>query len=107
MLDGKRVLIDASFGSNLHRQRFFDLADRFHVPVAMLVCRTDPTVVRKRLAERRGDASDADWAIYTQAAERWEPVFLKARGSVYDVENDGTPEDAVQRATRIISGILQ
>jgi predicted kinase len=40
----------------------------------MLVCEADPAVVRQRLDNRVGDASDATWAVYQDAAERWEPL---------------------------------
>ena len=42
------------------------------VPVLILLFWTAPAVVRKRLQDRRRDASDADWAVYRRLAERWE-----------------------------------
>jgi predicted kinase len=39
----------------------------------LLICHADSAVVKTRLEKRRGDVSDADWAIYLQATQRWEP----------------------------------
>ena len=42
------------------------------IPAALLLCRADRETVRRRLAERLGDASDADWGIYEAAAAQWQ-----------------------------------
>ena len=66
------MLIDASFREESRRRLFLDAARRWGVAGCMLLCRADADVVRRRLAHRRGDASDAGWAIYQEAARRWE-----------------------------------
>jgi uncharacterized protein len=73
LFEGKRVLIDASFRDERQRRRFLDLAAHWSVPGTLLICQADAAVVKSRLEERRDDASDADWAIYLQATQRWEP----------------------------------
>ncbi len=81
LVQGGRVLVDASFRSDSRRRCFFELAQRLGVPVLLLECRADPAVVRQRLKERRGDASDADWAIHQLAAGEWEaPSLAVQRG---------------------------
>ncbi len=72
LFEGGRVLVDASFPTEAIRRRFLDVAARWGVPALLLLCRTDPEIVRSRLGSRRDDASDADWSIYLQAAKRWE-----------------------------------
>jgi uncharacterized protein len=72
LFEGGRILVDASFRREADRRTFLDLADRLGVPAMFLLCRADPSIVRSRLAARRGDPSDADWAIYQEAAARWE-----------------------------------
>ncbi len=67
-----RVLVDASFREESRRRLFLDAARRWGVAGCMLLGRADPDVVHSRLAGRRGDASDAGWAIYQEAARRWE-----------------------------------
>jgi aminoglycoside phosphotransferase family enzyme/predicted kinase len=68
---GRRVIVDASFRCARHRQMFITAAARQGVPCVLLICNTPPDEVRRRLAARRGDPSDADWAIYLQAAQAW------------------------------------
>lgn len=82
---GGRVLIDAGFRSDGRRHDFFALARRWGVRALMLECRAAPEVIRERLQQRRGDASDADWAIYQQAADEWQ-----------------SPDPASQRLMRVI-----
>jgi len=94
LFDGRRVIVDATFGSDAHRRQFFDLAARLAVPAALAVCRVDPAAARARLADRRGDASEADWAVYESAARRWEPPGPEARAHWWDVSTDGPPEAA-------------
>src|SRR4029079_13632324 len=60
LLLGHRVIVDATFPDDVRRQQFLSLAARLAVPAAMFLCQADHETVRKRLAERQGDASDAD-----------------------------------------------
>lgn len=71
---GGRVLIDANFRADWQRQLFFDAARRWAVPILFVHCQADRAVIRARLQQRRGDASDADWSIFEQLAQTWEPV---------------------------------
>jgi aminoglycoside phosphotransferase family enzyme/predicted kinase len=70
---GRRVLVDATFREDLQRRIFLEAAGCWAVPAAFLVCQAEPDLARRRLAERRGDASDAEWAIYSRMATHWEP----------------------------------
>ncbi len=74
LLEGKRLLVDATFRQESHRRRFLELAATCGVPAVLLVCEANPNVVKSRLENRRDDVSDADWSIYLQTAERWEPL---------------------------------
>ncbi len=82
---GGRVLIDANFRMEAQRRDLLTLARRWGVRAVMLECRAAPEVIRRRLSERRSDASDADWAVYQQVANEWE-----------------LPGPATQRCVRII-----
>jgi aminoglycoside phosphotransferase family enzyme/predicted kinase len=82
---GGRALIDASFRDGARRHEMFALARRWGVRTLMLECRATPDVIRERLQARHGDASDADWAIYRQAAGEWQ-----------------APDPASQRLMRVI-----
>jgi predicted kinase len=70
---GRRILVDATFREDSLRRIFLEAGGRLAVPAAFLVCQAEPELARRRLAERRGDASDADWTIYSRMATHWEP----------------------------------
>lgn len=72
LFEGKRVVVDASFREEARRQAFLQMANKLAVPAIFLICDAAPETIRKRLAERREDASDAGWTTYQQARTRWE-----------------------------------
>jgi aminoglycoside phosphotransferase family enzyme/predicted kinase len=95
---GERVLVDATFREEGRRQTFLSTAVRWGVPVMLLVCRTGPETVRKRLAQRRGDVSDADWSVYLHLAETWEPIGPATRAAVHEISTEGESAQAVSQA---------
>jgi uncharacterized protein len=62
------------------------------VPGLLFHCQADPAIVRSRLANRRGDASDADWHIYQQAARGWEEFGPSTRTNLCTIVSNGPPE---------------
>jgi predicted kinase len=68
------------------------------VPGLFVLCQAEPDVVRKRLASRRDDASDADWPIYLKAVETWEEPGPRTRSAVLTVSTGGTVEAALSQA---------
>jgi hypothetical protein len=72
LFEGQRVVIDASFREEVWRRTFLDVAKRWGVGAVLLLCHAEADTVRQRLDARRGDASDADWKIYLQAAQAWQ-----------------------------------
>ena len=103
VFDGRRVVVDASFTADRHRRQFLDAADRLAVPRVFLHCQAPPTVVRDRLAGRRHDPSDADWAVHLAAADRWEPFGPETRSAARVVPTgDGTAEQTTSRAVECL-----
>jgi aminoglycoside phosphotransferase family enzyme/predicted kinase len=102
LFEGERVLVDAGFRADARRREFLELAGRLAVPALFLVCRADPEVVRRRLAGRHGDVSDADWSIYRQAAGRWEEAGSLTRRVLRDLPTDGTPEHTLAGALELL-----
>lgn len=101
---GERVIVDASFREEGRRRAFLDAARNLGVRALFLKCTADPTTVRERIQSRRDSASDADWAIYQQAAQAWEteaPDPTGARTRV--VQADQALEQAVRTATAHLS----
>jgi aminoglycoside phosphotransferase family enzyme/predicted kinase len=95
--DGGRVIVDATFRGEHARRQFLDLATEYGVPVGVLVCEARPEAVRARLAERTGDASDADWEVYTRAAAQWEHPGPSVQRVLHATPTDGPPADALAR----------
>jgi uncharacterized protein len=98
LFEGKRVLIDASFRQDRHRELFLQAALRWGVPGQFLWCRASPEVIRSRLENRTGDASDADWDVYQQLASAWEPAGERTRRWTCEIETNGGPEQVLQQA---------
>jgi predicted kinase len=103
--EGRRVLVDASFRRESSRRAFLDAALRWGVPGVLLMCQAEPLVVRRRLQERRGDASDADWSIYEETAARWEAAGASTRGRTRVVNTGDDHERAAGSALRILAEI--
>ena len=70
LFEGQRVIVDATFREEKKRQTFLNAALRCGVPALILLCRAEPETVRRRLEQRKGDVSDADWSIYLQIAAK-------------------------------------
>jgi uncharacterized protein len=102
LFEGRRVLVDASFGAEANRRRFLGLGDQWGVPAMLLLCQADPAVVRGRLERRRHDAADADWSIYLQAAERWEDVDEFTSRSTRRIATGDVEEVALADALNVL-----
>jgi aminoglycoside phosphotransferase family enzyme/predicted kinase len=104
-----RVLVDASFRGEARRRLFLEAVRRWGIAARVLVCSADPAVVRRRLEERRDDASDADWRIYEEAARRWEPLGTETLGVTRAIDCNGSRSDALEQALRVLreSGIAR
>jgi aminoglycoside phosphotransferase family enzyme/predicted kinase len=100
--DGRRVLVDATFREERHRRAFLDLAVRCGVSAVFLVCEASDGAVRARLDARRGDASDADWAVFQQTAALWEQPGGETRRVTRSVSTEGPAEDGLARALDVV-----
>jgi aminoglycoside phosphotransferase family enzyme/predicted kinase len=98
LFDGKRVIVDATFRSESRRLQFLDMAAAVAAPVLVLICRADDSIVRARLEARRDDLSDADWAIYREAARAWEPLSASTQRHVREIDTGCDHPSALSRA---------
>ncbi|MDX1579252.1 MAG: AAA family ATPase [Gemmatimonadota bacterium] len=73
LLEGSRVLVDASFREEGFRAAFLELAAELRVRSLFLLLEVPPERARARIRSRPRGASDADTDIYEAAAARWEP----------------------------------
>lgn len=99
---GLRVLVDATLREEKQRRTFLNMAVSCGVPSAMLLCQADPTTIRNRLNSRRGDASDADWNVYLRTAASWEDVGEGVARALHPVSTDGTLEQSLGRACKVL-----
>jgi aminoglycoside phosphotransferase family enzyme/predicted kinase len=102
LFEGKRVVVDATFREEWTRGAFLDAAHRLAVPALLFLCEADPGVVRARLEDRRGDASDADWAVHLQAAARWEEPGPSTREAIRTLSMSGGRERALSAAVEVL-----
>jgi aminoglycoside phosphotransferase family enzyme/predicted kinase len=98
LFEGERVLVDANFREEGWRRAFLEGANRQGVAAGLLVCQAESDVVRDRLASRRDDASDADWAVYLKAVEAWEGPSPRTRSALQSVSTGGSVEGAFSQA---------
>jgi aminoglycoside phosphotransferase family enzyme/predicted kinase len=98
LFEGRRVIVDASFGEEARRTAFMDVAMRLATPVVFLHCVAADEVALQRINGRQGDASDADARIYREKAQRWEPFGRRTQRVVREVRTEGAQEQALARA---------
>jgi predicted kinase len=102
LFQGRRVIIDASFREEKRRRAFIDTAARWGVPVLFLVCRANADVIRQRLLARKNDVSDADWAVYEQAAAAWQPAQPATVQVWYEISSEGDRTEVLARARDVL-----
>jgi aminoglycoside phosphotransferase family enzyme/predicted kinase len=86
LFEGRRVIVDASFGRETLRVDLLESARRLAVPALLFMCDAPGDLVRARLDGRRDDASDADVMVYEAARHAWEPFGPKTRDAVVRVD---------------------
>jgi uncharacterized protein len=106
LFEGNRVIVDATFGKELWRHAFLDLAKSYGVPVLFFLCKAAPEVVRARLAGRQDDVSDADWIVHLQAAARWEESREQTRAALREISTDGESQQALAVALKALRAQL-
>jgi hypothetical protein len=102
LFEGQRVIVDATFREDARRQTFLESARRWAVPGAVLLCRADAETVHKRLAQRQGDASDADWSVYETMTGHWEEPGESVRPWVRFIDTAVALEDAGRHASEAL-----
>lgn len=95
------VIVDATFLSRTHRTQFRELAIRASVPFVILDLQTPIDVLRKRVAHRRGDASEADVDVLNAQLETADPLDDDERQSAIVI--DTTSADPLAAALNHLS----
>jgi len=99
---GDRVIVDASFAAEKHRRQFVEAGRRWSVPVLLIVCEAPTAVVKSRLDQRRGDASDADWSIHVETSRRWENAAPDTARVMRVIATGGSPQEAEAQAWNVL-----
>lgn len=102
IMEGKRVLVDASFQQENWRVKFLEAARRWGVPAIFLCCEADSEIALARLAARKGDASDADDKVYHQLAKQWEIPGELTQRYMHVIETKAMPEQVLGEALNIL-----
>lgn len=86
---GRDVIVDSTFFKKSIRDPYFRLAERYGVPVQLIVLRAEEETLKERLAKPRPD-SEADFAVYRKikaAYEAPEPPFLELHSDRESLED--------------------
>jgi aminoglycoside phosphotransferase family enzyme/predicted kinase len=102
LFQGNRVVVDASFQREENRKRFLEAAERFAVPAVLFLCRAPRDLVRARLKQRHGDASDADWSVFERALALWEDPSPSTQPSVVAIDTSGSAEHALAQVLQVL-----
>lgn len=97
LVAGGRVIVDATFRDDRRRVEFLAAATGLGVPGVLLICEAPPEVAKARLAARRGDASDADWAVYQRAAAEWDCPSPGVRRVAHAVNGSAAAIEVLRR----------
>lgn len=82
LVDGWPVIVDAAFLKRAERETFRALASELHVPFSILACEASADELRRRLAARSGDASEATVAVLEQQLRWVEPLTEEERAAI-------------------------
>jgi len=98
LLAGRSVVVDATFARRDHRAAFVDAAARLGAPWLLVHSTASEARTAERMARRAGDArepSEADFAVYLRARERFEAPDELPADRVVVVESGHEPVEEV------------
>jgi hypothetical protein len=102
LAQGRRVAVDASFRSEELRSAFVELGLEMGTPPVFLECALPENLAHERLAQREGDVSDADIAVYEKMKAAWEPTSPETERFRLVLPTTGSVEDVAQRAVNLL-----
>jgi aminoglycoside phosphotransferase family enzyme/predicted kinase len=85
---GYPVIVDAVFLQHGERERFHALARERGLPFSILVCQADKDELRRRVAARIGDASEADLEVLERQIAAQQPLDSSERAFALTVRTD-------------------
>jgi aminoglycoside phosphotransferase family enzyme/predicted kinase len=100
---GRSVVVDATFSSAAQRAAFLDGLDG---PTALVHISCEEAEVKRRMelrAHDRAEVSDADWAVYLAARDRFEAPGL---AEAYPLVQYRSGEEALDCVSRVIDSLV-
>lgn len=73
LTDGRPAVLDGTYRRRTYRDRARDLAAELDTGFELVAVVCDESVVERRIAEREDDASEADFAVYEQYRDSFDP----------------------------------
>ncbi len=98
LAERRRVIMDATFTGLNRRHQGIALAENAGVPVLFFCTHVDEAIVRKRLANRMGDESDADESIYDMLKKGWGEDDSQTRAIRTIIDNSDSFAEALEQA---------
>lgn len=92
LLQGERVVMDATFTRCSRRREGLELGRCLGVPVLYLLAQVPEAVLAERIADRTDAESDADWKVYCLLRDAWEPEDARTLAARVVLDNSGAPE---------------
>jgi predicted kinase len=74
---GTDVILDATFYKRKRREEAGKIAGKAGKRLITIEVKCDEKTVFERLKKRKGDLSDADYAVYSKIKREWEPISEK------------------------------
>lgn len=71
---GRTVVLDGTYRRQTYRDRAWELADELGANFEIVAVECDEPVVERRISERENDASEADFAVYRQYRDSFDPL---------------------------------
>lgn len=99
LIAGRTVVMDATFYSEASREQAATIARRAGVSWHLLLVTAPEEIVRKRIAQRTNDISDADFRVYLEMRAIFEPLTeAEAETETHTViDNRAGMEELIER----------
>lgn len=101
---GYPVVVDATFIERELRGRFESLADGLGIPWSIVECTASEQTVRRRLAARSGDASEAGYAQYLDQSKRVDAFDADEQARVLTVDTE-LPQAVASLPVEVVDGL--
>ena len=69
----KSIVLDGTFYLEKHREAFDKLARKWHIDPIWIELKADEVVIRGRMSKKR-EFSEANYGVYEEIKEIWEPI---------------------------------